>query len=142
MAIGINAFKNSNTTNSLYSNTAEVTRIEHNNGVIAIHMTGMTAGKKVLGFDYACRIVGMKYQTVEAKADHGLSVFNGTSAASNLLALISATADDTTYFPSKFDTANAEIAKGGHLTFNVSGASWAAGNNIQQGILILETIPL
>ena len=141
MQVGYNAFKNSGANVALYADTSEVTNIEMNSNTIAVTLQGMTSGKKLLNFDHSIRIVSARYQCKEGKASHAINVFNGTSSATKKISTHRPVADNVEYAPVSFLTANTVVEKGGNLVFTVSGASWAAGTNIQEGTLILETMP-
>ena len=139
MAQSINVFKNMNSTNSVYTDDTKITNLKFVNGKITAKCTGMTAAKKIMNFDHACRILGVAFNASYGKANHAFSVYKGTSAASHLLATVRPVASNVKYEAAVLDPSNAVIAAGDYLTLTVSGASWATA---PVGYLEIDTIPV
>lgn len=137
MAKTINVFKNSNATLP-YSNTTEITKLQFVNGKLTGDVTYLTTGKKILGLDHAFNVTNVRFLCEIGKASHAFNIYNGASAAANLLATVRPVASNVAYTPALFDPANSKVESGGSLTFTVSGVSWA---NLMKGRLEIETSP-
>ena len=139
MAKSINVFKNMNSTNSVYTDDTKITNLKFVNGKITAKCTGMTAAKKIMNFDHACRIIGVAFNASYGVSGHAFSIYKGTSAASHLLAKVRPVASNVKCEATVLDPSNAVIAAGNYLTLTVSGASWATA---PVGYLEIDTIPV
>ena len=136
-----NTFKNANTTNAVYSEAPEISDIRFVNGVLSAKITGgLDNGDKLLGFDQAVRVTGVKFNCISGtKAAQAFTVYRGTaSVATAKLAILRPVAPNTPYSSVSFYPNKADIPAGGALTFTVSGTAATAS---MTGHLLIETIP-
>lgn len=143
MAQSINAFKNRNETTSAYSDDTCITNLKFVNGKITARCTGLTTAKKIKNFDHGFKILGLAFNTSYGLANHAFNVYNGASAAANLLATVRPVASNVKYQAALLDPTKATVAAGGFLTITVSGASWkAASGAAPRGYLEIDTVPV
>lgn len=130
-------YKSQNRTNSVYSDATTVTDINFFNGRLTAAISGTVHQKKLMGFDHNVRIVNAGIITAWGKASHAVTLYNGTSNASNLIGTIRPITSGAKAVMTSVNATNCVIDRGDFITMLVSGASWA---NVR-GLLDVETEP-